>query len=87
MKSVSGKEVAKLLEKKGWKLKKLKLRKQKIWCFLDRLFLRVRGNHERYLNNARFVNNWALVDSSAEQHIVGKFLFNKREIFAKMDKK
>ena len=32
--------------------------------------------YERYLNNARFVNNWDLVDSSAE-HIVGRFLFSK----------
>lgn len=29
-----------------------------------------------YLNNTRFINNWDLVDSSAE-HIVGAFLFDK----------
>jgi 3-methyladenine DNA glycosylase AlkD len=32
--------------------------------------------YELYLNNTKFINNWDLVDASAE-HIVGNFLFNK----------
>jgi 3-methyladenine DNA glycosylase AlkD len=39
--------------------------------------------YERYLKNSRFVNNWDLVDVSAE-HIVGAFLRgkNKRPLYA-----
>lgn len=35
-----------------------------------------KGIYKLYLNNTKFVNNWDLVDASAE-HIVGNFLFNK----------
>ena len=35
-----------------------------------------RGIYELYLNNIRFINNWDLVDVSAE-HIVGNFLLDK----------
>lgn len=34
--------------------------------------------HKLYLNNTQFINNWDLVDSSAE-HIVGAFLLNKNK--------
>jgi len=35
-----------------------------------------KGIYKLYLNNTKFVNNWDLVDASAE-HIVGNFLLNK----------
>jgi 3-methyladenine DNA glycosylase AlkD len=35
-----------------------------------------RGVHNLYLKNARFINNWDLVDTSAPQ-IVGEFLWDK----------
>jgi len=35
-----------------------------------------RGIYELYLNNTKFINNWDLVDLSAE-HIIGSFLMNK----------
>jgi len=35
-----------------------------------------KGIYKLYLNNTKFVNNWDLVDVSAE-HIVGNFLLNK----------
>ena len=35
-----------------------------------------KGIYKLYLNNTKFVNNWDLVDASAE-HIVGNFLINK----------
>ena len=35
-----------------------------------------KGIYEFYLNNTKFINNWDLVDASAE-HIVGNFLLNK----------
>jgi 3-methyladenine DNA glycosylase AlkD len=35
-----------------------------------------KGIYKLYLNNSRFINNWDLVDTSAE-HIVGNFLINK----------
>ena len=35
-----------------------------------------KGIYKLYLNNTKFINNWDLVDTSAE-HIVGNFLINK----------
>jgi len=35
-----------------------------------------KGIYKLYLNNTKFINNWDLVDTSAE-HIVGNFLLNK----------
>jgi len=37
-----------------------------------------KGVYELYLKNAKFINNWDLVDSSAG-HIVGAFLLNKNK--------
>ena len=37
-----------------------------------------KGIYKLYLNNTRFINNWDLVDASAE-HIVGNFLINKEK--------
>jgi 3-methyladenine DNA glycosylase AlkD len=36
--------------------------------------------HKMYLDNARYINNWDLVDASAE-YIVGDFLFEKNKKF------